>query len=757
MELMALLRFIYIPFLIVPVMVLFEVVPTSRNREVLAGSNSARHGTRQPGKRALLVGISDYCRGINTKQCRSGSRYFWNLNSNSDVGAVKQVLIDKFGFHEGDIKVLTTPSETTHKSIVSTFQSFLIDQTERGDIIYFHYSGHGGQVPDDLSHGPNLKVGDELDGLDETLIPSDYVSQKDRSNDIRDDEIELLLQRLKRKQPANATFSFDSCFSGTISRGGRRLVRGKRWDGSQPVYTNSRGVPDGPTGLFPENAAENLGFVVISASRNDQVAIEAEDEITHQSMGMLTYALVKTFRNAGPETTYRDVFEQINDEVTRTVRDQNPQIEGNIDLKLMSGISLSPEPYIKVSVELGTVVLKAGSLHGMTPGSQFAIYRSGANPKFISPIAFAEIASVDSINSVLKLTSEPDINLIENLRTARAVETEHRFGNGRLTVLTADLASNGRSHLIDEIQELGLVSITQNESDPWDIRLCSGRCREEKLVRGVDRLKKINVITLQRPDGSIIERVDDGVNASSAIKKHLEGEWRWRFVKSLENKNPNISIKLRLVPVAIIERDPITKRVLSTKDITPELTPKRGKDLVLHIGEYYRLELLNRGNEDSYVTVLDLQGDGTIAPLWPHPFFSVGGSDENKIPADNTWHRIPLPYVIEITEPIGPEVFKAVATVMPTNYAPLFSSRKLADTRRSKTSASELGAKEAFPSLGELLIAAATGEKNTAPIGRGLQIQASSEIAVPTADWATASLVFEVQVKRRQKGMRRKN
>ena len=90
---------------------------------------------------------------------------------------------------------------------VDAFREFLIKPTTKGDIVFFHYSGHGQQIPDDN--------GDEIDAYDESLVPSDYVSQKDGSKNIRDDEIGQLLDELKAKEPANVTISLDSCFSGT--------------------------------------------------------------------------------------------------------------------------------------------------------------------------------------------------------------------------------------------------------------------------------------------------------------------------------------------------------------------------------------------------------------------------------------------------------------------------------------------------------------------------------------------------------------
>jgi hypothetical protein len=57
--------------------------------------------------------------------------------------------------------------------------------------------------------------GDEEDGFDETLAP--YDAKPTGENQIRDDELNRLIERLSGR---SATLLFDSCHSGTITRGG---------------------------------------------------------------------------------------------------------------------------------------------------------------------------------------------------------------------------------------------------------------------------------------------------------------------------------------------------------------------------------------------------------------------------------------------------------------------------------------------------------------------------------------------------------
>ena len=80
---------------------------------------------------------------------------------------------------------------------------WLADGAQPGDNLFFHYSGHGSQLPDDN--------GDEDDGFDETLVPLDF----NASGMIRDDWI---FKSLCASLPAGCrlTAVTDCCHSGSI-------------------------------------------------------------------------------------------------------------------------------------------------------------------------------------------------------------------------------------------------------------------------------------------------------------------------------------------------------------------------------------------------------------------------------------------------------------------------------------------------------------------------------------------------------------
>lgn len=80
---------------------------------------------------------------------------------------------------------------------------WLVEGSQSGDSLVFHYSGHGSQVKD--------RDGDEVDGYDEALVPVDYQTE----GRIVDDEINAAIVRpLPRGAVLHAVI--DTCFSGTF-------------------------------------------------------------------------------------------------------------------------------------------------------------------------------------------------------------------------------------------------------------------------------------------------------------------------------------------------------------------------------------------------------------------------------------------------------------------------------------------------------------------------------------------------------------
>jgi hypothetical protein len=149
-------------------------------------------------KKALVIGISyKYHLDEDIKPL---------IASVNDVHNVVQFLMS-VGFESDDITVLLDQEGIdrrllpTHDNIITQME-WLIRNAKRDDSLFFYFTGHGVQVED--------KDGDEVDGLDEAILPMDF----DGSNYILDDRMhDILVKPLP--QGTRLTAVFDCCHSGT--------------------------------------------------------------------------------------------------------------------------------------------------------------------------------------------------------------------------------------------------------------------------------------------------------------------------------------------------------------------------------------------------------------------------------------------------------------------------------------------------------------------------------------------------------------
>lgn len=98
----------------------------------------------------------------------------WIFNAtatSTDVKNIQKYLTEVQGFKESEMLILMDDGRhhpPTRKNIEDAFRR-ITEYSNAGDVVFVHYSGHGGRVRD--------TSGDEEDGYDETLIPVDFRSK----------------------------------------------------------------------------------------------------------------------------------------------------------------------------------------------------------------------------------------------------------------------------------------------------------------------------------------------------------------------------------------------------------------------------------------------------------------------------------------------------------------------------------------------------------------------------------------------------
>ncbi|KAM7478978.1 hypothetical protein LguiA_027191 [Lonicera macranthoides] len=224
-------------------------------------------------KRAVLCGVSYR----NTAHSLDGSV--------DDVESMKRLLIDRMGFPDQSVLVLTEAE--THPLQVPTADNiqrafrWLIQGCQSGDSLVFYYTGHASRVPDDDN--------DEFDNYDEALCPVDYKT----AGKILDDEINATIVRpLPRGAKLHAII--DTCYSGTILD----LYFMCRMNSEGKYYWEDHQIPSGGT-----YKGTNGGIAICISACDDHQHSGNTTAFTGKATGALTHSFIEAVQNE-PTLTY---------------------------------------------------------------------------------------------------------------------------------------------------------------------------------------------------------------------------------------------------------------------------------------------------------------------------------------------------------------------------------------------------------------------------------------------------------------------
>ena len=261
-------------------------------------------------KKALLVGINYPGTDHALRGCVN------------DVVAMSELLSSKYGFETKNKRMLTDASATT-QNILDRL-NWLVDGAMPGDVLYFHYSGHGSQYIDQ-----NYDADYEPDGKDEILCPID-LNWRDKI--IKDDDLRDIFDKVPNG--VNLTVVLDCCHSGSGIDVGTENV----------VYTTRRMTPPdgGPNSnryLEPPMDIMNRGIglqlerkqkptknkgVLISGCQSDQTSADAW--MHTKFMGAATYFMIEALTMVD---TYSEIVEHMNFNLIQHGYTQRPQFNGN--------------------------------------------------------------------------------------------------------------------------------------------------------------------------------------------------------------------------------------------------------------------------------------------------------------------------------------------------------------------------------------------------------------------------------------------
>jgi hypothetical protein len=231
----------------------------------------------------------------------------------NDTRQIESLLRREFGFTAGGIAVLRDEAATT--AAIRRELACLAAGARAGDVLVFHYSGHGSQVPD--------RDGDEAaDRLDEILCPYDL----DWNDPLSDDDLGDVAARMD--PGVHFAVILDCCHSGTGLRdasGSQQVPRRK----SVPA-PGASSPGRGPLHRFGERAVA-AGAVLLAGCRAGGTS--ADTYIDGAYHGAHTFFLCQALAARAFSTSYLAAARAMRLLLRERGFPQVPQVEGDAAIR----------------------------------------------------------------------------------------------------------------------------------------------------------------------------------------------------------------------------------------------------------------------------------------------------------------------------------------------------------------------------------------------------------------------------------------
>ncbi|MDY7396305.1 caspase family protein [Aureibaculum sp. 2210JD6-5] len=537
-------------------------------------------------KYALIVAVGDY-----------PSKTGWNnISSKNDVPLIKQTLLSQ-GFNESNITILID-EQATKQAILMALKE-LYDKTSEGDIIVFHVSAHGQQIIDEN--------GDEIDGLDEAIIPYDawakYTYKYKGENHLRDDELGVIIANLRNKlgKTGQILFLLDSCHSGSTTRGGK--ARGSMSAFVPDGWTPKKNGTSKGSDMFEKVklSSNSSPFILISGASANELNYE------HEGVGSLSYSFSKAMNELGNDFTYRQLFSKIQVIMNVISPRQTPTVEGDVDYKLFKGEYVTQQPYFEViSIpRINVINIRAGKLQGLFKNTTIFLLPSGTtNVKEDNIIAKGTITNTKYNESSIKLDREIKDS---NEKKYWVFVDQPSYSDISLKVffdssIQDESLKDGISSFLNK-NNLGEVV---NDTLQSDVILAKDKKGEVVFNIAKDKMQ-IDKLVKQREEDLL-----------SSIQEKLFNFAQGQYIKGLSMKNYDYEFEFKLIPVDV-EYDEIKEKVESLKAILPEDTyiNEAGIFEVQAEKDFVFLQVTNRSNTPIYFNIIEVNSKGEINPFMP--------------------------------------------------------------------------------------------------------------------------------------------
>jgi hypothetical protein len=593
---------------------------------------------------ALIVAIGEY--PSHPEQKKNWS----DLSSKNDADILQKALL-KQGFEAKNIHVISD-SIATKKDIDVAFRQ-LKQEVKQGDIVWFHFSGHGQQIQD-LNN-------DEPDGYDEALItysaPTECISGYFGEDHLLDDELQQYFSQLTQAlgTKGHLLVTLDACHSGTASRGVEDLVRrgtDKTFDFSCHIQQNENLISYSPPktteweDLLKEEK-NKASMVVISGCTAQEVNYEYK--VNNVGYGTLTFALCEAMNNAQfSEMTYQQMFILIRQIVQKNMLkisqygkfkiNQSPQFEGNIHAQVLNGTAKNAASFFEVSNTMGLdIEIQAGLLNGINLGDSIDFALISDPSKTIQRGVVTDINSKEAVVHVTQKKLEKNAAKYQATVGFSPIQSTpillYWMGNKKKQKeIVKVLESHPKISWTEYKEEADFVFTTDGKT--WHLETPTGQAHRKMTPISIDSTQLLRQWIGQ------LERVEQFKKLE--ISQSSQGI-DWDFI-AVEKCN-ECAVSDDILDFGCIKKP---------KSFYRKTTWKDGQVGVLAKDHFMDMIVINRNEKPRYLTVVNFLSNGAIK----------AGRYEN-LPSDVLLSpNIPF-HLISKQDEIGEEIYKYIISEEP--------------------------------------------------------------------------------------------
>ena len=546
----------------------------------------------------------------------------------------------------------------TYENIVTAFHE-ITEAAHQGELVYIHYSGHGGRA---------TTIYPELAGKgqeDEGLVPMDLGDPGGRY--LLDVEFATLLKRMTDKGLL-VTVILDSCHSGGATRGDCEIRGSSDVDNAarsqeslvaprSELIQNWLTLTDGTTNVGSTWAPQSRDYVLLAACRPSESAYEYAVN-GKERHGALTYWMIDTLTSSTSTLTYKALHDRVNAKIQSKFPAQLPMLMGEGDRAVFGSDRLSTQYTVSVmNVTDQQVTLNAGLAQGLSSGTRFVIY----------PLNFTAFADKQKQLAVVEVTEVQASTALAQVLTAEAggMDVKGTIEQGAPAVMI--------SAPVDLVRRVRLFDQKQAGSNEGDLP-SDWVDRQTAALETVRQALKGN--------GWVVE-VKEGEEAHYQVAIDRDGAYEICIGMPIKNLGSPLKVEASDSPAAVVNRlihlakyqavqaldnaaSELTNALefeLLNKDKQPFAD---ATNLVIKQGEVVHLRVKNTSAQSLNVAVLDLE------PTWAISQIPLEGMNEIFYQLDANQEKIRR---LRPALPSGENYKQAKETLK------LFATRGLADFR----------------------------------------------------------------------------